>query len=68
MHADAEVKSDLQGLLEEFKDVFPTELPLKTPPNRGIGDVHHINVEPGSVPPAKAAYRQSPAEQLLIKK
>ena len=39
----------IQGLLTEFQDVFPDELPAKLPPKRDVD--HHITLEPGSAPP-----------------
>jgi hypothetical protein len=65
--ADNEVKNELIKILKEYKDVFPADLPKELPPNRGLNDVHHIPLEPGAVPPSKRMYRNSPAEQLLIK-
>ncbi len=37
------------------------------PPDRAVNDVHHIPLLPNVQPPVKKMYRQSPAEQLLIK-
>jgi hypothetical protein len=65
--ADKDIANKLENLFDEFSDVFPAELPMEVPPDRGLGDVHKISVEPGSKIPAKAPYRQSPAEQILIK-
>ncbi|XP_074303636.1 uncharacterized protein LOC141638107 [Silene latifolia] len=47
-------------LLEEFKDVFPEELPAGLPPIRGIE--HQIDLLPGAPLPNKAAYRCNPME------
>ena len=52
----------------EFRDVFPTELPKRVPPNRGLGDEMEIKLLPGTEPIRQKMYRQSPAEQLAIKK
>ena len=46
------------GLLEEFADVMPPELP-KTLPPRHVVD-HRIELVPISKPPSKAPYRMSP--------
>ncbi|CAO2822571.1 unnamed protein product [Amaranthus hypochondriacus] len=45
----------LKELLEEFKDVFPNDLPKGLPPIRGIE--HVIDLIPGAPLPNKAAYR-----------
>ena len=45
-------------LLEEFKDVFPDELPKGLPPLRGIE--HAIDIIPGAPLPNKPAYRCDP--------
>jgi hypothetical protein len=47
-------------LLEEYKDVFPAELPKGLPPARDVK--HTIPLEEGSVPPFRGMYRVSPAE------
>ena len=46
--------------MEEFKDVFPDELPRGLPPKRSVD--HRIELEPGAAPPYKGIYRMSPAE------
>ena len=45
----------LSSLLQEFKDVFPDELPPGLPPLRGIE--HRIDLIPGAPLPNKAPYR-----------
>ncbi|XP_074306014.1 uncharacterized protein LOC141641243 [Silene latifolia] len=50
----------LTSILEEFKDVFPEELPTGLPPIRGIE--HQIDLLPGAPLPNKAAYRCNPME------
>ena len=55
-----EVLDAIIGLLEEFVDVIPPELP-KTFPPRCVVD-HKIKLVPGSKPHSKAPYRMSPME------
>ena len=49
-----------QSLLQEFKDVFPDELPPGLPPLQGIE--HRIDLIPGVPLPNKAPYRVNPEE------
>ncbi|XP_074303038.1 uncharacterized protein LOC141637460 [Silene latifolia] len=51
---------EVQGLLKEFCDVFPEELPVGLPPLRGIE--HQIDLIPGAQLPYKPAYRCNPEE------
>lgn len=50
----------LSSLLQEFKDVFPDELPPGLPPLHGIE--HRINLIPGPPLPNNAPYRVNPEE------
>jgi hypothetical protein len=50
----------ITNLLQEFKDVFPTEIPPGLPPLRGIE--HQIDLIPGVSLPNRAAYRTNPEE------
>jgi hypothetical protein len=48
------------NLLQQFQDVFPSELPPGLPLIRGIE--HHIDLIPGASLPNRAAYRANPEE------
>ena len=48
------------NLLQEFGDVFPSEIPPGLPPIRGIE--HQIDLIPGANLPNRAAYRANPEE------
>ncbi|WVZ80957.1 hypothetical protein U9M48_028390 [Paspalum notatum var. saurae] len=48
------------NLLQEFKDVFPVEIPPDLPPLRGIE--HQIDLILGAILPNRAAYRTNPEE------
>ncbi|KAL0317363.1 UNVERIFIED_CONTAM: hypothetical protein Sangu_2150600 [Sesamum angustifolium] len=55
-----EVPDEEAELLQEFKDIFPPELPKKLPPWQAID--HVIELEPGARLPASAPYRMAPTE------
>ncbi|KAL0421315.1 UNVERIFIED_CONTAM: Transposon Tf2-11 polyprotein [Sesamum latifolium] len=61
-----EVPDEVSEVLEEFKDVFPPELPIKLPPCRAID--HAIELEPRARPPVQAPYRMGPAELTELRK
>jgi hypothetical protein len=50
----------ITNLLQEFKDVFPAEIPPGLPPFKGIE--HQIDLIPGASLPNRAAYRTNPEE------
>src|SRR3954462_4413005 len=56
----------IQHLLQEFKDIFPEELPLELPPKCDID--HRIKLETGSTPPWQPIYRMSPLELDALRK
>ena len=59
-NADDSVREQLQQTLQEFKDVFPDQLPFGPPPKRIVD--HEIDTLPGEAPPHKSPYRLSTAE------
>src|SRR4051812_45505895 len=54
------------AILQEFKDVFPEEIPHGVPPLHGIE--HHIDLIPGAPLPNRAAYRTNPEETKEIER
>ncbi len=52
-----EVRPRLREFFKEFSDVLPAELPKRLPPNRGLQDVHTIDLYPETRPPNKPAYK-----------
>jgi hypothetical protein len=56
----------ITNLLQEFKDVFPTEIPPGLPPLRGIE--HQIDLIPGASLLNRAAYRTNPEETKEIQR
>ena len=51
---------EIEGVLDEFKDVMSPELPKRLPPRREKD--HKIELEPGARPPAMGPYRMAPPE------
>jgi hypothetical protein len=56
---------ELELLLEEFRDVFPEDLPAETPPECEI--TMRIPIKPGSRPPHQAPYRVPPGADATIR-
>ncbi len=55
-----EIPAPIEGVLTEFGDVMPPELPKQLPPKREID--HRIDLVHGARPPAQAPYRMAPPE------
>ena len=53
-------------VLEEYRDVFPEQLPPGLPPQREVD--HRIELVPGSSPPSRPVHRMSPTELDELKK
>nr|XP_027124271.1 uncharacterized protein LOC113740963 [Coffea arabica] len=60
------LSSAIYSLLQEFKDVFPKELPKGLPPIRGID--HQIDFVPGAILPNRPTYRANPEETKEIQR
>src|SRR5258708_2796545 len=60
----SKVDIEIQPLLEEFRDVFPTDLPDGLP-RRDVQ--HHIDLKPGAKPFSRSPYRLSSREQEVLK-
>ncbi|CAA7026197.1 unnamed protein product [Microthlaspi erraticum] len=60
------IPTEVQVVLDHFKDVFPDDIPPGLPPIRGIE--HQIDLVPGSALPNKPAYRMNPEESKELEK
>jgi hypothetical protein len=65
-HITTPLPRAITNLLQEFKDVFPAEIPPWLPPLRGIE--HQIDLIPGASLPNRAAYRSNPEETKEIQR
>lgn len=63
---ESEVPTEVQAVLDHFKDVFPDDIPPGLPPICGIE--HQIDLVPGSALPNKLAYRMNPEESKELEK
>src|SRR3981081_3153056 len=62
----AAINSDASTIINEFKQVFPEELPSGLPPSRDID--HRIDLVPGQASPSRPTYRMSQPEMDELKK
>jgi len=58
-------QSSTSAILNEYRDVFPDDLPKRLPPKRFIE--HKINLEPGSTPTFRHHHRLSPQDMDELK-
>jgi len=58
--------SVISHLLQDYKDVFPEEIPAGLPPLRGIE--HQIDLIPGAALPKRPPYRTNPEETKEIQR
>jgi hypothetical protein len=56
----------MESLLEEYRDVFPADLPKELPPSRTVD--HRIELTPGSGPVSRPIYRLSLSEMEELKR
>ena len=59
------LKSEVEALVNEYRDRFPSDIPPGLPPDRG-SMYHCIPLKPGEQPSWRKAYRLSPAEKLEV--
>ena len=61
-----EVPSSVKTLLQDFQDMFPSNVPTGLPPFRGIE--HQIDLIPEASLPNRPAYRSNPQETKEIQR
>lgn len=57
---------ELRCMTEDYKDIFPDELPWELPPECEVD--HHIELIPGSIPPLRVPYRLTRLELQKMEK
>ena len=57
---------EIKGVLDEFKEVMPPELPKRLPPRRE--EDHKIELELRAKPPAMGPYRMAPPELVELRR
>ena len=65
-HAAPAVLAELEALIHEYSDVFPSELPAGLPPDRGLEPC--IPLAPGAQPPHGYMFRLSAPEKAEVEK
>jgi len=60
-----ELQQVSKEIIDEYRDVFPNELPPGLPPQREID--HKIDLVPGAIPPSRPTYRMSGIELAELK-
>jgi len=63
--SDKDIPPALRSVVNRYEDVFPKELPLGLPPDRGVG--HTIPLMEGAKPSFLGGYRLSPLELEEVK-
>ena len=63
---ERELQQSSSKVMDEYRDVFPVDLPKGLPPHRLID--HTIELTPGSSPPYRPSFRMSPLELEEVKK
>ena len=59
---NAEVPDSVAGIIKEFRDIMPSELPKELPPQQPID--HKIEFMSGAKPPVQVPYRMAPVKFL----
>ena len=51
LECDEHIRPRMRKFFQDFRDVLPADLPKKLPPDRGLKDVHTIDLYPDARPP-----------------
>ena len=57
----SEISQELKPVLDEYKDVFPEQLPNEMPPKRSVN--FELQIKPDAVPSARALFHLSKVKQ-----
>ena len=63
---DKEYVANVHKILDDFSDLWPTELPNELPPMRDVQ--HAIDLIPGASLPNLPAYKMNPTEHAKLKR